>query len=142
MTKKQVIARVAKLHSLAQGSSNEHERLSAASRAAALMAEHHLSEDDLIPETSSPSGSHPFDQFAEKVRRYALKNPVAHDLLGHPVFIDVLTQAQADLPASSKDRLLAKIGSLLALSSMLGLTTNKTVSDVKNIYDKVTMNKK
>ena len=144
MTHEQAVARILKLRSLAEGTSNPHERDTAEKQAASLMAAHHVTLDDLAAGDGAPNShgqtAHPFDLFVDKVKKYAAKRPLAKDVTSHPLLSDLLDEAKRDLPAASKDLLMGKVGVALKASRLL--FSNKILDDVGGIYDDIMKRKK
>jgi hypothetical protein len=135
MTKDQAVKRIAKLRTLARGTTNPNERDAAEKQARTLMDEHHLREDDL----ATPDKISSFDELVDVLGTYVIKHPDLKNTFGaSKIVVDVLEQAKHNLSPEQKIKLLARLSQGLRIARLVVGDGNPTLNEIDQIFKEAT----
>ena len=136
MTKRGAAEKVAKLERLARGTTSQHEAAAARSQAAKLVAEHHLSSQDL--ETGEMGAA--FDDLVDQVGKFALGSPATPPgLYDTRSVVDQVLRAIKDIGEADKAARLRQVTTLVRTAAFVA-GDNKVIAQVKTTLDTVLKN--
>jgi hypothetical protein len=136
MTKKDAAEKVAKLMKLANGSSNPHESATAKSQAEKLVAEHHLTDNDLLSGEMAAA----FDDLVDSVQKLAASHPALPPGLfnSSAIITDVLHKLK-NIGDTDKSTRLKQITTIVRTASFIAGDT-PLVAEIKAVLDSTLKN--